>query len=188
MRNLQEHILQTASDLFYRHGVKATGIDTIIKASGVAKMSLYKYFPSKEALVLAYLQKTGAALLRRLQQELAQAAEPRQQLLAVFGMFAGIANDPGFRGCPFINAVAEFGDQPNPAQQAADEFYRQLLELLTGLAEQAGARQPDLLARQLSLLIAGAMASKQFNIQAGAFPTALTAAESLISVQLEPAA
>ena len=58
-RNLQEHILKTASELFYSQGINATGIDAIVKASGVAKMSLYKYFPSKDALVLAHLQKSG---------------------------------------------------------------------------------------------------------------------------------
>jgi AcrR family transcriptional regulator len=186
MRNLQEHILQTASELFYRHGVKATGVDAIIKASGVAKMSLYKYFPSKDALVAAYLQKTNAAMQLRLRQSLVEAAlAPAEQLLTVFDVFVALSEDASFRGCPFINVVAESGDQPNPAQQAANEFYQQVLALLTELAEQAGARQPLLLARQLSVLIIGAMVSEQFQKHSGAFAAARAAAEVMIRIQLD---
>jgi len=61
-RNLKEHILQTASGLFYSQGIKATGVDTIVKAAGTTKMSLYKYFPSKDDLILAHLQKSGAEM------------------------------------------------------------------------------------------------------------------------------
>ncbi len=180
-RNLREHILQTASELFYSQGIKATGIDTIVKASGVAKMSLYKYFPSKDDLVLAHLQRSKEAMQAAMLSWLADKdGDPRQKLLAVFDFFAEIMANPGFRGCPFINAAAEFADQASPVQQATAEFYAAFRQLLADLAKQTGISNADELASQLSMLIAGAIVREQMQKQSGAMRTATAAAEILI--------
>ena len=184
-RNLREHILQTASELFYSQGIKATGIDTIVKASGVAKMSLYKYFPSKDELVLAHLQRSKEIMQTGLLNWLADNdGDPCEKLLAVFEFFSKLMANPNFRGCPFINAAAEFAEQANPVQQATAEFYKSFRGLLADLAKQAGIANADELASQLSMLIAGAIVREQMQKQSGAMRTATTAAEILIEKSL----
>lgn len=184
-RNLQQHILQTASALFYSQGIKATGVDAIVKAAGTTKMSLYKYFPSKDDLVLAHLAKSREAMLDRLTKGIeAHGGEARQKLLAVFGVFEEILASPEFRGCPFINASAEFAQCDNPVQQAAADFSLEFRQLLADLAQQAGAANPQQLSQQLALLISGAIVSEQVRRQSGAMSTAAAAAEVLINNSL----
>lgn len=180
-RNLKEHILQTASELFYSQGIKSTGVDAIVKAAGTTKMSLYKYFPSKDDLVLAHLSKSRAAMLAQLQIEIeAQADTPKQKLLAIFDMFAKLVKSPDFRGCPFINAAAEFAVENNPVQQAAAEFYAEFRKLLANLAVLAGIANAEQLAGQLVLLIAGAIVDEQMHRHTGAMQNAQAAAKILI--------
>jgi AcrR family transcriptional regulator len=187
-RNLKDHILQTASVLFYSQGIKATGVDAIVKAAGTTKMSLYKYFPSKDDLVLAHLAKSRQAMLERLVDGIKQrASEPRQQLLAVFAVFEEFHASPEFRGCPFINAAAEFAETDNPVQQATADFSAEVRQLLADLAGQAGAANPQQLSQQLAMLIAGATVSEQARRQSGAIRTAALAAEVLINDSLEQA-
>lgn len=180
-RNLKEHILQTASELFYSQGIKSTGVDAIVKAAGTTKMSLYKYFPSKDDLVLAHLSKSRAAMLAQLQIEIeAHADTPKQKLLAIFEMFSKLLKSPDFRGCPFINASAEFAVENNPVQQAAAEFYAEFRKLLADLAVLAGIANAEQLAGQLVLLIAGAIVDEQMHRHTGAMQNAQAAAKILI--------
>jgi len=184
-RNLQDHILQTASALFYIQGIKATGVDAIVKAAGTTKMSLYKYFPSKDDLVLAHLSKSREAMLNRILIGMEQrASEPKQKLLAVFAVFDELSSSPEFRGCPFINAAAEFAEAANPVQRAAAEFSDTFQQVLTDLARQAGARDPEALSQQLAMLISGAMVSEQRRRESGAMRTAAAAAKVLIEQSL----
>lgn len=180
-RNLQEHILQVASELFYSQGIKATGVDAIVKAAGTTKMSLYKYYPSKDDLVVAHLDKSRKQLTQFLDDELAKRdGEPRQRLLAIFDIFQQLQSNPGFRGCPFVNASAEFADAASPIQQAAAEFSIAFRDRLTGLARQAGASDPAQLAAQLAMLITGALVREQMQRQSAAMLTARQAAAVLI--------
>lgn len=184
-RNLQDHILQTASELFYSQGIKATGVDAIVKAAGTTKMSLYKYFPSKDDLVLAHLQKNRATMLSMIQTGIeSRATQPQQKLLAIFDVFEAMLDTPEFRGCPFINAAAEFAAENNPVQNASAAFYGEFRQLLTDLANQAGIRNPEQLAAQWAILIAGATVSEQIQRHSGAMRTARTAAEILLNQQL----
>ena len=161
-RNLREHILQTASELFYRQGIKATGVDTIVKATGIAKMSLYKYFPSKDDLVLAHLRKSGEFLSARILAGIeARGGQPKQKMLSVFEVFEELLASPEFRGCPFINASAEYAEEAGPVQQASVEFYQAFHGILADLARQAGVADAEQLAKQLAMLIAGAIVSEQ---------------------------
>lgn len=184
-RNLQEHILQAASALFYRQGIKSTGVDAIVKAAGTTKMSLYKYFPSKDDLVLAHLCKSRAAMLARIQSGINGAGQtPKQQLQAVFDVFAAMPGNPEFRGCPFINAAAEFAEENNPVQRAAADFYVEFSKLLEELAKQAGSHDAEQLAAQLILLISGAIVGEQIHRNAQAMANARAAATILIDYNL----
>lgn len=184
-RNLQEHILQTASQLFYSQGIKATGVDAIVKAAGTTKMSLYKYFPSKDDLVRAHLCRSRDVLLDQIRNGIQRRADnPKQQLLAIFEVFEDLLDTPDFRGCPFINAAAEFAAENNPVQQLAAEFYAQFHSLLADLAKQAGILSPGKLASQLVILIAGTIVNAQIQGHAEAMHHAHTAAQILINSQL----
>lgn len=188
-RNIQEHILKTASELFYSHGIKATGIDAIVKATGVAKMSLYKYFPSKDALVLAHLHSRAESLRAHILSEMeTKSSQPKLQMLAIFEIFEEIASTPGFRGCPFINAAAEFAEESNPIQQASAEFYQSLCGLLAKLGNQAGMADPEELSKQLAMLITGAIIKEQIQRHSGSMRTAHMAAQVLIENSLNNAA
>jgi AcrR family transcriptional regulator len=182
-RNLKDHILQTASELFYRHGIKATGIDTIIKASGIAKMSLYKYYPSKDALVLAYLQTSADCMRNRILTGINDKNfNPQEKILAIFAVFDEMVASPDFRGCPFINAAVEYADVDGPIQQAAADFYREFCHLLTDLARQAGYSEPEELSTQLSILLAGATTREQIHKGSGAMRSAYKVAQILLKI------
>lgn len=184
-QNLQERILQAASALFYRQGIKSTGVDAVVKAAGTTKMSLYKYFPSKDDLVLAHLCQSRAAMLTHIQSAIDSGGDtPRQKLLAIFDVFAAMLDTPEFRGCPFINAAAEFAEENNPIQQAAAEFYAEFGKLLAGLAKQAGSQDAEQLAAQLTLLIAGAIVGEQIHRNSEAIANARAAATVLIDYNL----
>ena len=184
-RNLQDHILQTASELFYSQGIKTTGVDAIVKAAGTTKMTLYKYFPSKDDLVLAHLQKNRAAMLTLIQSGIASRADqPQQKLLAIFDVFEVMLETPEFRGCPFINAAAEFAAENNPIQNASAAFYDEFRQLLTDLGNQAGIGNPEQLAAQWAILIAGAIVNEQIQRHSDAMRNAREAAEILLSHQL----
>lgn len=183
-RNLQEHILQAASALFYSQGIKSTGVDAIVKAAGTTKMSLYKYFPSKDDLVLAHLDRSREAMRLRLLQGISNFTSPKDKLLAIFDVFMELQADPSFRGCPFINAAAEFAEEGGPVQQAAAAYSASFRKLLADLAEQAGVLQAEELAGHLSMLIAGAMVKEQMQKGSGGMQGARKAAEILIGSYL----
>ena len=183
--NLKARILQTASELFYSQGIKATGVDAIVKAAGTTKMSLYKYFPSKDDLVLAHLRKSGAEMRVRIINGIeSRAVNPDDKLLAVFDVFGELLSLAEFRGCPFINASAEFAAPDNPVQQASREFYQDFRHALAAIARQAKAKNPEELANQLVLLIAGAIVTEQMQRDSGAMAAARRAAEMLIAGSL----
>lgn len=179
--NLKERILQAASELFYRQGIRATGVDAIVKAAGTTKMSLYHYFPSKNDLVLAHLRKSGLEMDNRISSGVSRrAADPETRLLAVFDVFDELLALDEFRGCPFINAATEAAADDDPFKRASAEFYQKLHHRLAAMALEAQARRPELLARQLILLLAGAIIAEQMQRHSQAMPAARAAAEILV--------
>ncbi|WP_034272156.1 TetR/AcrR family transcriptional regulator [Actinospica robiniae] len=178
----RERLLAAANELFYEEGVHTVGIDRVIERAGVAKASLYSTFGSKEALVRAYLESRHASVANRISRHVAQYDTPREQLLGVFEAQAEMAARPGYRGCAFVAASAEShpGDQ---IEQAADTFRGWLRALLTDLAGQAGAADPDALGRQLHLLYDGAVASARMDRD----PTAADAARAAAATLLDSA-
>ena len=179
----RERLLESANELFYREGVQSVGIDRIIEHAGVAKASLYNTFGSKEELVHAYLEHRHEVIAARLQQAIDTQPTPREQILAVFDSHAEAMSRPGYRGCPFVAASAEA--RPGGCVEESTRSFRTWLRgVLTGLAGQAGARDPEALGRQLQLLYDGASSSGNLDHDPTAAAAARTAAESLIDASI----
>lgn len=156
----RERILDTAAELFYREGIRAVGIDTIIARSGVAKMSLYRNFASKDDLVCAYLERNmvqHAAWWDRVTAR--HPGDPRTQMKALFTALGHWIDHPKFQGCPFTTAAAELRDPANPARALALAHKRMVRDRLYAMAVAAGADDPDRLCGQLQLLMEGAYAA-----------------------------
>lgn len=183
--NLQEKILQAASELFYSQGVRATGVDAIVKAANTTKMTLYKYFPSKDDLVVAFLRKRDEDFRTWFAGQIdGKADNPKAKLLAIFDVLGEWMDIPEFRGCAFINAAAEFPLEGNPVHQVSAEFYDKFRSYIAGLARQCGSKFPENLAQQLSLPIEGAIVSEQMKRHSGAAEQAKQAAIMLIEGSL----
>jgi AcrR family transcriptional regulator len=181
----RQRILETASEMFYRDGIRAVGIDAIIARSGVAKMSLYRNFPSKDALVTAWLEDRNAFFWRRWERaEESRAGDPPGQLEAILDMVAATASHSKWRGCPFLNTGTEFPEPDHPARAVILAHKRAVGERLRSLAAAADARDPDLLAEQLQLLIDGAYAIGQNLGPDGPARTVASAGRALIAAQL----
>jgi AcrR family transcriptional regulator len=155
----RDRIVDTAYDLFSQHGVRAVGVDRIVAESGVAKMSLYRHFPSKDALVLTFLQERE----RRWTNEWLRAeAErrgntPSERLLAIFDVFGEWFANENFEGCSFINILLEFDERDHEVRQATVTHLRTIRAFLRQLATDAGADDPDALAHQWHILMKGSI-------------------------------
>ncbi len=153
----RDKILATAGDLFYRYGFRAVGIDTVIAEAGVAKMTLYKHFASKDDLIVAYLERSNEAFWGWWDAVTEPFADdPRRQLGAVFEGVARLANSPGCLGCTFTVAAGEFPDPEHPGHRVARAHKQEVLGRLERLAAAANLREPQVVAEQLLLLMDGA--------------------------------
>ncbi|SDS04933.1 transcriptional regulator, TetR family [Bradyrhizobium canariense] len=148
---MKDRILETADRLFYLQGIRAVGVDTIAAEIGISKRTLYNHFPSKDELVSAYL-------MRRFVQPRASDKSPIEQILGTFDSLERRFASKDFRGCPFVNAVAELGTKDRAVKKIAIAFkesrrvwFRDLLLLL-------GATDAEGLATQLTLLVDGSIA------------------------------
>ena len=155
----RERILDTAYELFSRHGIRAVGVDRIIASSGVAKMSLYRHFHSKEELVLAFLQEREQRWTRAwLQAEASSRGESgAERLLALFDVFDEWFQRPDFEGCTFVNVLLEFDDLDHPIRRATEEHLATIRGMLREFAEQAGVVDPDAFAWQWHILMKGSI-------------------------------
>ena len=164
--DLSEQILDTAAELFYRDGVRAVGVDRIAAESGVAKMTLYYHFRSKDELVAAWLRRRDDEWMSWL----ASAVERRRgsRLLAVFEALREWFETPTFRGCAFVNAYGELGSSNPAAAEIVALHKRKLNEYLADLARQEGVTESDALARELLVLVDGAIVTA--SIQGNARP------------------
>ncbi len=154
----RERILEAASELFYREGIRAAGVDTIIERSGVAKATLYSHFRSKDALIAAVLERRGVQWRAWLAGEVARRAKrPEERLPAVFDALGDRFAEADFRGCAFLNAAVEIVDPEHPAREVVRGHKRLVHEYVCGLARDAGVKECEALAREVGLLIDGAM-------------------------------
>jgi AcrR family transcriptional regulator len=158
MSTVRERILERASELFYRKGFQAVGVDSIIAGADVARMSFYRHFRSKEGLVLAFLERRDVQFRAWLEAEVRRLApDPADRPLAVFDALALRFGPEDYRGCAFINAIAETADRDNVVHQAAAAHKAKIETYLARLLDEAGLsadRAPDLL-----LLFDGAVVS-----------------------------
>jgi AcrR family transcriptional regulator len=192
-RSARDRLLAAAAECFYDHGVNGTGIDTITAAAGVAKMSLYNNFASKDDLVLAYLQARHEEWLDLYRRRLATAGDARQRIGAVFGAYidhAEMAYQHGFRGCGLLNAAAEL-----PAGAPGRQLVRQHKEEVEALLVTHLAKLDDLppariadLAEQMSFLLEGAMARAGLEGDSRRLHRAWELAEQLIDAAATSAA
>jgi AcrR family transcriptional regulator len=173
-----ERILRAADRLFYGQGIRAVGVDAVAEAAGVTKRTLYYHFASKDDLVAAYLQKRADALPE------ITIAQPQDAVRAVLGRFdmleAWFVTDR-FRGCPFVNAVAELGAAEHPAGRLAAEFKAGRRAWFRELLTKAGMKSPDRLAGQLMVLVDGAIAAALVQHSAEPARDAREAARILLS-------
>ena len=186
MSVLREKILHVASDLFHTRGINSTGVDTIVAVAGTTKMTLYKYFHSKEELILEVLQKSHQDFEGWLSDKLTKnTQEPAEKLQKLFDFIEEWVAAPDFRGMAFIKASAEFPNEENAVHRLSAEQSRQFREYLATLATSAGVKDADGLALQLSLLIEGAMQAEQMKRGSGAVTYAKKAAKILITSALK---
>ncbi|MFI6760131.1 TetR/AcrR family transcriptional regulator [Micromonospora sp. NPDC050417] len=151
----RERLLMAADELFYAEGVHSVGIDRVIEHAGVAKATLYNAYGSKDELVRAYLSRRQEARQARVARKLEGLHSPRERLLAIFDALGDAIAQPDFRGCAFVNASAELAPGSR-AGEVCDSSRAWLRTLFRDLAREAGATDPDHLARQFVLLYDGA--------------------------------
>lgn len=177
----REKILATAFRLFYAHGLRAAGIDTIIAESGVAKATFYKYFPAKDDLILAYLEHVDGVWSGQLHAA-AEAAgpEPARELVGLFDALTTACRRDGYRGCAFINAAAE-SPSGTRVHERTVAHKQSILAWITELAERAGAGNPEALARSLTLILDGGLASGVLDADPAAAAAAKATAEQLVA-------
>lgn len=162
---VQQRILDAASRLFYLEGTRSVGIDRIIAESGAAKASFYRHYPSKDALVVAYLLERHARWMAWFVARLeAYCAAQGPKLERAADVLREWFADPDFRGCAFINIMAEGATSPD-AKQAAIQHKTELLGVLRDLAGRSGAKHPDNAAEEALLVIEGAIVRAQMAAQ-----------------------
>jgi len=182
----RQRLLDVASDLFYQEGIRAIGVDTIVERSGVGKATLYRHFPTKDDLIAAYLEEEDRRHWSWFEEVIAPyEGSPKEQLLAWFEACTRRLTQQGFRGCAFLNALAEISEADHPAHRCAVEHERALRQRLAHLSQQAGARDPEQLADQLLLVSNGALTSAPLFGTASPALQLKTIAAHLIDLQLE---
>lgn len=155
----RQRILDVASDLFYREGIRAISMDTIVERSGLSKATLYRHFPTKDELIAAYLEAHDHHIWEHFDEAVAKhEGFPKAQLIALIDAVIELFKPEYYRGCPFLNAFAEFSDENHPAHRMALEYNRALRMRLAHLSQKAGKMDEDL-SDQLLLVINGAYSS-----------------------------
>lgn len=184
----RDQLIDTALDLFTREGFQGTGIDKILAESGVAKMTLYNHFKSKDELILAVLRRRDETFRNWFMREVERrASSPRDRLLATFDVLEEWFRDGNYGGCLFINATAEFGGRAESIRGSCAEHKKLVLDYLTELSRRAGAADAEDLAFSLNLLAEGAIVTAQVFGTPEAARRARKAAHILIRASLEPA-
>jgi AcrR family transcriptional regulator len=185
-RSRRDDVLETATDLFYREGIRSIGVDTIVERAGVSKMTLYNHFASKDDLAVAYLRRRDEGVRRFVEARLVELApDPRDRPTAVFAVFAEQIERDDFRGCHLINTLAEFPTGDQRARTFAlgrNSAWRDfLIELVAG----AGLPRAETLGDQLFLLLEGAFVTAAMERTVEPMFCAQRAAVALMSLDLE---
>lgn len=154
----RQRILETADRLFYQNGFRAVGIDRIIAEAGVAKMSLYKHFPSKDDLIVAVLQYREVQVLEFFRASIERnGRRTKDKLRAFFAALKEWFESPGFRGCAFQNAALELADPAHPGTQFVRDHKQRFTEILRGFVEESVGKSSTRLVPMIALLVEGAI-------------------------------
>lgn len=177
----RDRLLETAGALFHRYGFQAVGIDRILAESGVAKMTLYRYFASKDEMIAAYLERADAQFWSWANTAMETATTPRAKLIAFFDAVGDLASSPECLGCVFQGAAMAFPEIEHPGHQRALRHKLAVRERLTELAREARLTHPDALGVQLALLLDGAwIAARTFRHTENSAKSVTQAAKTLI--------
>jgi AcrR family transcriptional regulator len=184
--SVRDRILNTARELFYRDGARAVGVDTVVAHSGVAKTSLYRWFPSKDALIVAVLEEEAKDRWAGWDYTAARSpADPREQLRSQLAGITKFVSSPKYRGCPFMNVTVEFADEQHPARAVARNVMEELRKRLRVLIDQIGVNDPAVVTEQVLMLVDGAFSGAQVFGRNGPQRLLVTAADALIDAQLK---
>jgi AcrR family transcriptional regulator len=155
----RERVMRAAYDLFSRQGTRTVGVDAVIGEAGVAKMTLYRNFASKDDLILAFLARREVVWTHGwVQVESRRRGDtPAQRLLAIFEIFGEWFARPDFEGCSFVTTLLEVTNRDSPVRQASVQHLANIRSYLCDLAAQAGAADPDLFAHQWHILMKGSI-------------------------------
>ena len=178
-RTAKQRLLQAADELFYNEGIHAVGIDRVIAHAGVAKGSLYYSFAGKDDLVRGYLTERHDKWADRVSAGIEAHTDPRERILAVYDVLGALFAEPDYRGCAFMNALAEAAPDSVEAQ-AATTFRAWVRTLFLGLAADADAEDPKQLAESLVVLYDGAVATAQMDKAPQAAQTARQTADLVL--------
>ena len=178
-RTAKQRLLQAADELFYNEGIHAVGIDRVIAHAGVAKGSLYYSFAGKDDLVRGYLTERHGKWADRVSAGIEAHTDPRERILAVYDVLGALFAEPDYRGCAFMNALAEAAPDSVEAQ-AASTFRAWVRTLFLGLAADADAEDPKQLAESLVVLYDGAVATAQMDKAPQAAQTARQTADLVL--------
>lgn len=151
--------LETASRLFYNEGARAVGMEAIVARSGIAKTTIYRHFPTKDALIEAFLEAEDEEFWRQWDEAVSRAPSPGGALVALCRWIGGKLSQEGYRGCPQINLAAEFADPAHPARIVSRRHKAEMHRRLTLLCEDVGVQDAPVTAMQISLLFDGAFTS-----------------------------
>jgi len=179
-----ERVLRTAADLFYKRGIRAVGVDTVVSASAVAKMTLYKHFPSKDSLVVAVLEQQGRAwrewLLGAVE---GRATDAQGRLLCLFDVLGEWFSTEGFQGDACLNAAVELRDPSHPAWVVICSHTSWLRGYIGSLVTEAGLSDPECTADSIFLLVQGAIVGSQVGRVERAAAAARCTTELLLSAR-----
>jgi len=155
----RERILGSAYELFSRKGIRAVGVDEVIKRAGVAKATLYRHFASKDELVLAFLQQREQLWTKDWVEAEARrrGATPEEQLLAIFDIFGEWFQREDFEGCSFINILLELNDRETPIGKATAVHLANIRSIIRTLATEAGLRDPEQFSHSWHILMKGSI-------------------------------
>ncbi|MDV2996324.1 MAG: hypothetical protein N4J56_005978 [Chroococcidiopsis sp. SAG 2025] len=182
----RQHILATASELFYQKGIQHVGINEVIAASGVAKRTLYRWFPSKDLLIEEVMKYRANQWMQWFKTAVSERGNtPKEQLLATFDVLREWYASPNFRGCPFINAVLEIANASHKAHQVSIDLRESIRQVIMHLAVEAGVKNPDFFSQQYLLLIGGASLMATIERSPDGATFAQTALSVLIDANLE---
>jgi AcrR family transcriptional regulator len=177
----RQRILETADRLFYQEGLRAVGIDRIIAEAEVAKMSLYKHFPSKDDLILEVLKYREESVLEFFRAAMeGHGKKAKNRLRAFFAALKDFFESPGFRGCPFQNAAIELADPGHPGTAFVRGHKQRFSEFLRGLVEEIVGKGGAKVAPAVSVLVEGAIATAVVQGNAEAADVARDAALKLV--------